>query len=135
MGLLTGAGSLRLVGVLRRFELQAVSGLDQLQYLSWLLYVLVFVAVLVRTIGRPTPAHIDTTLFFGAVAILVVQTSLASKLHLAQPEWLVNRISGAAAMSMGYLLLRLVQDFADVPRLLMRAVEAGLLASVLSIII
>jgi signal transduction histidine kinase len=111
-----------------------MSGLDQLQYLSWLLYILVFVAVLIRTIGRPTPAHIDMTLFFGAVAILVVLTSIVSRLHLAQPEWLVNDITGAAAMSMGYLLLRLVRDFTEVSRWVVRAVEVGMVASVVAII-
>jgi signal transduction histidine kinase len=112
-----------------------VSGLDQLQYLSWLLYIVVFVAVLNRTVGRPTPAHVDMTLFFGAVAIVIVLTGIVSRLHLSQPEWLANDLAGAAAMSMGYLLLRLVHDFSDVPRLLMRAVEVGLVASVLTIFI
>jgi signal transduction histidine kinase len=112
-----------------------VNGPDQLQYLSWLVFILVFVTVLVRTIGRPTPAHIDMTLFFGDVAILIILTSLVSKLHLAHPEWLANDITGAAAMSMGYLLLRLVRDFSDVPKLVMRAVEVGLVASVLAIVV
>jgi signal transduction histidine kinase len=111
-----------------------MSGLDQLQYLSWLLYVLVFVSVLRRTIGRPTPAHVDMTLFFGAMAVLVVLTGFVARLHLAQPEWLVNDVAGAAAMSMGYLLLRLVQDFTEVPRVVMRATEVGMVASVLAII-
>lgn len=113
----------------------AVSGLDQLQFLSWLLYILVFASVLVRTIRRPTPAHVDVSLFFGAIAILVVLTGLASRLHLVQPEWLVNDVSGALAMSMGYLLLRLVQDFTDVPKLVLRAVEVGFVASVVAILI
>ena len=55
-----------------------------------------FVAVLIRTIRRPTPAHIDMTLFFGAVAVLIVLSSIASRLHLAQPEWLATDISGAS---------------------------------------
>jgi signal transduction histidine kinase len=115
-----------------------LSGLDQLQYLSWLLYLFVFVAVLVRTIRRPTPAHLDMTLFFGAVAILIAVTTLTSRLNLAQPEWVVNLatlIAGAAAMSLGYLLLRLVHDFTEVPGWLMRAVEIGLLAAIAAIVL
>ena len=103
----------------RPLEGAAVSGLDQLQYLSWLLYLLIFGAVLVRTIRRPTPAHVDMTLFFGAVAIVIVLTTITSKLHLAaDPAWLGNDIVGAAAVSLGYLLLRLVRDFSHVPTLL-----------------
>ena len=56
-----------------------MSGLDQLQYLSWLLYLFVFVAVLVRTIRRPSPAHVDMTLFFGGVAVLIVFTILLTR--------------------------------------------------------
>jgi signal transduction histidine kinase len=111
-----------------------VSGLDQLQYLSWLLYLVVFVAVLAQTIRRPTPAHVDITLFFGAVAIVIALTTVTARLHIAQPEWLANDLIGAIAMSLGYLLLRLVRDFSDVPSWLMRGVEAGLAVSVLAIV-
>ena len=110
-----------------------MTGLDQLQYLSWLLYLFVFVAVLVRTIRRPTPAHLDMTLFFGAVAILIVMSTATAKLHVASPPW-VTYLTGAAALSLGYLLLRLVRDFSEVPPLAMRATEIGLLASVVGII-
>jgi hypothetical protein len=103
-----------------------VSGLDQLQYLSWLLYLLIFGAVFVRTLRRPTPAHVDMTLFFGAVAVVIVLTTFTSKLHLASdPPWLGNDLVGVAAVSLGYLLLRLVRDFSQVPLLVMRSVEAG----------
>jgi signal transduction histidine kinase len=110
-----------------------VTGLDQLQYLSWLLYLFVFVAVLVRTLRRPTPAHVDMTLFFGAVAILIILSTATAKLHIP-PSPLIGDITGAAALALGYLLLRVVRDFSDVPTLAMRATEVGLLASVLGII-
>jgi signal transduction histidine kinase len=110
-----------------------VTGLDQLQYLSWLLYLFVFVAVLIRTIRRPTPAHLDMALFFGAVAILIILSTATAKLHIPQSP-LVAAITGAAALALGYLLLRLVRDFSDVPTLAMRATEVGLVASVLGII-
>src|SRR5579859_3193983 len=99
-----------------------MSGLDQLRYLSWLLYLFVFIAVLLRTIRRPTPAHVDMTLFFGAVALLIVATSPVSTLS-AQTAWLASDVAGAMAMSLGYLLLRLVRDFSDVAPLTMATVE------------
>ena len=109
-----------------------MTGLDQLQYLSWLLYLFVFVAVLARTIRRPTPAHLDMTLFFGAIAILIVLSTVTAKLHVAPAPW-VTALTGAAALSLGYLLLRLVRDFSDVPTLAMRATEVGLVVSVVGI--
>jgi signal transduction histidine kinase len=111
-----------------------MSGLDQLQYLSWLLYLVVFVLVLLRTIKRPTPAHVDMTLFFGAVATVIVLTTLSSKLHAA-PSSIADDISGVAVLALGYLLLRLVRDFSDVPTLLMRAVEFGMVASIAAVLL
>src|SRR5216684_1461348 len=110
-----------------------MTGLDQLQYLSWLLYLFVFVPVLAGAIRRPTPAHLDMTLFFGAIAILIVLSTATAKLHVAPPPW-VTALTGAAALSLGYLLLRLVRDFSDVPTLAMRATEVGLVASVVAIV-
>ena len=111
-----------------------MSGLEQLQYLSWLLYLVVFVLVLVRAIHRPTPAHINMTLFFGAVAMVIVSTTLTSKAHLAL-DWVGDVVTPAAAVALGYLLLRLVHDFSSVPTLLMRSVEIGMLACIASVVL
>jgi len=111
-----------------------MSGLDQLQYLSWVLYLVVFGLVLVRTIRRPTPAHVDMTLFFGAVATVIVLTTLSTKFHAA-PSVIADDISAVALMALGYLLLRLVRDFSEVPTLLMRAVEVGMVASIASVLL
>ena len=92
-----------------------MTGLDQLQYLSWLLYLFVFVAVLARTIRRPTPAHLDMTLFFGAVAILIVMSTATAKLHVASPPW-VTYLTGAAALSLGYPhAVQIVDDVKKAP--------------------
>ena len=47
----------------------------------------------------------------------------------AKRPWL-----GAALLAMGYLLLRLVHDFSEVPPLLIRAVEVGMAASIAAIL-
>jgi len=112
-----------------------VSGLEQLQYLSWLLYLVVFVLVLARTLRRPTPAHVDMTLFFGAAAIVIVATTLTEKFHLDVPAWVDNDLIPAAAAALGYLLLRLVNDFSHVPAVLLRAVELGMLASIAEVVL
>ena len=111
-----------------------MTALEQLQYFSWLLYLVVFVLVLVRTIRRPTPAHVDMTLFFGVVAIVIVSTTLTSKIGL-DVGWVEDVLIPAAAAALGYLLLRLVHDFSHVPTLLMRAVEVGMLASIGAVVL
>src|SRR5579859_1113814 len=98
-----------------------MSGLEQLQYVSWLLYLFVFGAVLLRTIRRPTPAHLDMTLFSGAVVLVIATASVTSRLNQPAPRWVLD-LSGAAALALGYLLLRLVRDFSDVPALALHAV-------------
>jgi signal transduction histidine kinase len=112
-----------------------MSGVDQLQYLSWVLYLVVFVLVLVRTIRRPTPAHIDMTLFFGAAAIVIASTTLESKLHVGLPAWVLDDVVPATGFALGYLLLRLVRDFSEVPGWLMGAVEVGMVGSIAAIVL
>lgn len=111
-----------------------MSALDLLQDLSWLLYLMVFAAVAVRTVRRPTRAHFDITLFFGATAVVILLTTLTTRLHVTDPNALLSAISGTAGVALGYLLLRLVQDFGDVPQLLARLVQIGLAVSVIALI-
>ncbi len=111
-----------------------MTGLEQLQDLSWALYVLIFVVVLVRAIRRPTPAHIDMALFFGAAALIVVGSAVPAVLGITPPVWLSD-LNGTLLVSLAYLQLRLVADFGRVPRPLMRAAEAGLVLSVLAIVL
>ena len=53
-----------------------MNGLEQIQFVSWALYIVIFVTVLVRVIRRPTPAHLDMALFFGVVALLIILSAL-----------------------------------------------------------
>jgi signal transduction histidine kinase len=110
-----------------------VSGLDQIQYLSWIVYIVIFVAVLVRTIRRPTPAHFDMTLFFGAVAAVIVIVVFAAAFHLSQAAW-VGAVSGGLLVALGYFLLRLVRDFSRVPLVVMRAAEAAVVLTVVMLL-
>ncbi len=110
-----------------------MSGNEQLQYLSWALYLLIFVSVAVRAIRLPTRAHLDMALFFGATTFIILLSILPQALHQAPSAWLTDA-TGILLMSLAYLLLRLVADFADVPARILRASEFGLAASVLAIV-
>lgn len=111
-----------------------VSADQLLQYVTQGLYVLVFVVVLVETIRRPWRANIDIALFFGAISLVVAQQILDDVLTgLDNP--LLHSFMAALVMALPYLLLRLVDDFADVPGWLMRVAEVGLVASVIALFV
>lgn len=110
-----------------------MTGLDLLQDLSWAIYVVIFLLVLVRALRRPTPAHTHMALFFGVTTMVIVTSTVTSLLDLPTKAWIVDATS-VLLMSMPYVLLRLVADFSDVPTVLMRACGIGLLISVVLIV-
>lgn len=106
---------------------------DALQYLAWLLYLAIFVRVTARAFRRPTNAHVNEALFFGASALAVVLSLSVVVLQESTGEWLA-RLTGPLAMALPYLQLRLVGDFRGVPAWLMRAAELGLIASTVALL-
>ncbi len=109
-----------------------MSANDLLQGLSEALYVLIFLVVGYQAVRQRRRAVIDMALFFGASAIIVVEGRLVQLLGLGADP-LRNAINSSLLMALPYLLMRLVDDFFDVPRPLMRLAEAGLILSVLAI--
>lgn len=96
---------------------------------SWAAYLLIFVSVAVRTVRRPTPAHRDMTLFFADTALVIVLESVLDALGLAGSH--AGAVaSGALILLLPYFLLRLVDDFAVVPRW---ALPVGVVAALLAI--
>jgi signal transduction histidine kinase len=100
---------------------------DQLfQYLSWAFYILIFAVALVRAIRQPRRVNVDIALFFGAAA-LIIAIGTAGMLGFVQAGPIPNAINGTLLLSMGYLLARLVDDFAIVPAWLTRGAAALLI--------
>jgi two-component system OmpR family sensor kinase len=95
---------------------------ELVQYLSWAMYTLIFVLVSARAIRRPLRANIDIALFFTVVTIIIAITVLDDLEYLPS----LPVITLTLLYSMGYLLLRLTDDFSDVPRWLMRSAEVSL---------
>ena len=111
---------------------------DLLQDLSWGLYVLIFVLVAVRAARRPTRAHFDMALFFGAATLIIILSAVSAAVYpagSAGPPSLLMGITSSLLMALPHLLLRLVEDFARVPVWLLRASAAGLALSVLAIFV
>jgi signal transduction histidine kinase len=104
---------------------------DQLiTYLSWLIFVVIFVLVAAQAIRRPSRANLDIALLFGTTTLVIViaVVSLAGALPPAD-MWAL--LAGSAILALPYLLLRLVDDLSRVPPRLCRAVEALLIIALM----
>ncbi|HYO49340.1 MAG TPA: GAF domain-containing sensor histidine kinase [Chloroflexia bacterium] len=98
---------------------------ELVQYLSWAMYTLIFVLVSARAIRRPLRANIDIALFFTVVTIIIAITVLLALKYLQRTS-LLSAITLTLLFFLGYLLLRLTDDFSEVPRWLMRSAEVSL---------
>jgi signal transduction histidine kinase len=101
---------------------QALTADQLVTYTVWAVYVLIFIVSAVRAIRRPLRANIDIALLFGSTTI-IIGFSVAAALHLFEPNRITRAINTSLILAVAYLLLRLVDDFAKVPRWLMRASE------------
>ncbi|HEV8634564.1 MAG TPA: ATP-binding protein [Chloroflexota bacterium] len=103
-----------------------------LQLLTQLLFFGIFVAVLARAIRRPLASHVDTAVFFGVIALLVIEQWIQPLIG-DEPGPIVSALNGGLFMALPYLMLRLLDDFAGVPPPVKRTAEAGLALSVLGL--
>ena len=95
------------------------------QYLTWSLYVVIFVIATIKAVRRPLRANIDTAILFS-LPTLIIGLSLEIRLRFIETGPLISAISVALILAMGYALLRLVDDFSDVPLWAMRSSEIAL---------
>jgi signal transduction histidine kinase len=108
---------------------------DFLQDVSWALYVLIFVLVAVRAARRPTRAHLDMTLFFGVVALIIALSAFTAAVFPRSPPAALAGVTASLLLALPHLLLRLVEDFTRVPKWVLRASAAGLVLSVLAVFV
>jgi signal transduction histidine kinase len=105
-----------------------------LQYLTWAFYLAIFLVVFPRAIRRPTGPNLNVAAFFGVSALVIVLSTIGVVIDVAGFPWL-GVVRGILTMSLPYLLLRLVDDFMDVPPWVLRGAEAGLALSVLALLL
>jgi len=108
-----------------------LNALDLISALTQIIYVLIFISVALRAIAHPTRAHIDITLFMGALAFVILASRIAAVTGTTPPPLLIA-VEVAVLLAMPYVLLRLVDDFTHVPALVKRAAELGLAAGVVA---
>jgi HPt (histidine-containing phosphotransfer) domain-containing protein len=110
-----------------------MSANDLLGFLTQTLFVVVFLVV-VKAVRQPRRATVDMALLFGVASLLVAEGWAAPLLHLRTNPLLVATSSGLI-MALPYLLVRLVDDFAHVPRPVLYGALVGLGIAVASFFI
>jgi signal transduction histidine kinase len=104
-----------------------MTALDLITLLSQATYVVIFLLVAWRTVRSPSPAHLDMTLFFGILAFVVAYSRVAAAIGFTPPDWFIDALI-VAIIALPYVLLRLLDDFTQVPVLLKRTAELGVVA-------
>jgi signal transduction histidine kinase len=110
-----------------------VTALELVSLLTQAIFVLIFLLVVWGFLRRPTRTSVDIALFFGAISVAIVESLIASAFRLQQVE-LITDIVALLVIAMPYLLLRLVDDFSDVPFVVKRLAEVGLFLSAVAFI-
>ena len=88
---------------------------DQLiQYLSWAVYLAVFGSTAVAVIRRPRRVTIDLALMFATTTVIILLAVVEHFVPLSTSP-LVSVVSTALLLATPFFLLRLVDDFTDVP--------------------
>lgn len=104
-----------------------------LQYLTQMLYVLISLVVTGAAVRRPTRARIDIAAFFGIVTLIIAESWLIRVLGVQTEAWLTITTQ-ILLMALPYILVRLVNDFATVPPLVLRGAEVGLALAIIAVV-
>lgn len=101
-----------------------MTALELLQWLGQVIWVVLGAAMVVRFGRRRSRTNGDIALFFAAIALVTIEGRVSSALGLppGSPALVASAI---VAMLLPYLLLRLVNDFAGVPRAFSRLAAIG----------
>ena len=110
-----------------------MTALELISLLTQAIFVLVFLLVAWGLARRPSRTSLDIALFFGAIAIAIVESRVVATLQLQAVE-IVTDIVALLIIAMPYFLLRLLDDFSDVPGVVKRLAEAGLLLAAIAFI-
>ncbi|MDQ6857452.1 MAG: ATP-binding protein [Chloroflexota bacterium] len=110
-----------------------MTALQLIQGINNVLFVGIFVLVAVAAYRRRTRTAVDTALFFGALALAALEAPTLQVLGIATNA-VTTAISTILVMSLPYLMLRLLADFAGVPMLVRAATLGGFITTVILVI-
>ena len=101
-----------------------MSAAELVRYLTNALFLLIFVAVARTALRERNRASLNTTLLFAAIALVIVQSQVSAAFGVQNAA--LSVLSILLLLALPYLQLRLVEDFAGVRPIVMRACVAGL---------
>ncbi len=110
-----------------------MTAIQLIQVLTNATFLLVFIAVLVRAIRRPSRESIDIVLFFGAPAFSITQGWVAQSLGIQSPT--LSLVSAALILAMPLLTLRAIRGFTDLPRVVMPAAGVAWAAAAIGLLV
>jgi signal transduction histidine kinase len=110
-----------------------VTALQLVQAINNVLFVSIFVLVALTAYRRPSRTALDVALFFGALAFAVLEGPLLQLLGI-QANAVTTAVAVTLVMTLPYLMLRLLADFAGVPLLVRAATLGGLIAAVVIVV-
>ena len=111
-----------------------MNGAELVRLVTNALFLVVFVGALRTALRERSRTSVDATVLFGALAFVVAQSQIAALLGTQLPVAL-GLLSAVLFLSLPYLQLRLVDDFAGVPPLLLRLCLGGLVAGFAAVVI
>src|SRR3989449_5029093 len=111
-----------------------MNGAELVRLVTNALFLVVFVGALRTALRERSRTSVDATILFGALAFVIAQSQIAALLGAQLPQAL-SLFSAVLFLALPYLQLRLVDDFAGVPKLLLRLCLGGLVAGVAAIVI
>jgi hypothetical protein len=114
--------------ILKESRVERLTAAQLLTYLSWVIFVIIFVVVTVQAIRHPSRSHIDIALLFGAI-VVVIAVTVATLIGLISPTGVAAYIASSALLALPYLLVRLVDDIIVTSRWLRLSVEVLLIAA------
>jgi signal transduction histidine kinase/ActR/RegA family two-component response regulator len=111
-----------------------LNGAELVRLVTNALFLMVFVGALRTALRERSRTSVDATILFGALAFVVVQSQIAALLGTQRPPAL-GAVSIVLFLALPYLQLRLVDDFAGVPPLVLRVCLGGLALGIGAVVV
>jgi signal transduction histidine kinase len=110
-----------------------MTALQLIQGLTNVLFVGIFLLVAVGASQHRTRTAVDTAFFFGAITVALLEGPVLQLLGIGSSV-ASTTVAAVLVMSLPYLMMRLLADFADVPLLVRAATLGGLIASAIVVV-
>ena len=111
-----------------------MNGAELVRLITNVVFLVVFVGALRTALRERTRTSVDATILFGALAVIIAQSQIAALLGTQLPT-AFGLVSAVLLLALPYLQLRLVDDFAGVRPLVLRACLGGFVAGIAALVV